>query len=122
MKATVIPITNENDKNTTSTYNEEVESSESGEMNLENMKQKMKKMIDFDGDGKIEMNDMYNNCKMCYHTFSSLYDVSLDNLPAGSAIGFLLTLFATFFITTGFYGTKAVMSEYIDMNYISKLE
>jgi hypothetical protein len=33
-----------------------------------------------------------------------------------------LTFFAAFFITTGLYTTKAIMSEYMDMNSISKME
>ena len=95
---------------------------ESDDSILSDKLKKIRKIFDFDGDGKVELSDAYNNCKGCFKTLSYVYDVSLDNLPGGSIIGLTLTFIATFLITNGLYTTKAVMSEYININSISKME
>jgi len=109
MKSQVIPI---NDS-------ESEDSDDSKEFNL---KEKMYKLIDFDNDGKLELTDLMNNCKLCFKTSSYLYDVSLDNLPGGSIIGLTMTIIAAILITTGLYTIKSVMSEHIDTTIISKME
>ena len=89
---------------------------------VSNKLKNIQKIFDFDGDGKIELSDAYNNCKGCFKTLSYVYDVSIDNLPGGSIIGLIITFIATFLITNGLYNTKTVMSEYIDTNSISNME
>ena len=106
MKSRVIPI-------------EDNDSDNSSELNI---RKKIYKFIDFDNDGKVELDDIYNNCKVCFNTFSWLYDVSLDNLPGGSIIGLTMTFIATILITTGLSTVKSVASEYIDTSSISNME
>uniref|UniRef100_A0A6C0C3E8 EF-hand domain-containing protein n=1 Tax=viral metagenome TaxID=1070528 RepID=A0A6C0C3E8_9ZZZZ len=99
-----------------------IEDGDSDNTSEPDIRKKIYKLIDFDNDGKLELDDIYNNCKVCFKTFSWLYDVSLDNLPGGSIIGLTMTFIATILITTGLSTVKAIMSEYIDTSSISKME
>ena len=56
MKSKVIPtIDNES---------ESIESIESQELSVQNIQKRIYKLIDFDNDGKVELDDIYNNCKV----------------------------------------------------------
>jgi hypothetical protein len=92
------------------------------EQGLENGKAKIKKLMDWDLNGKIEINDAIMHCKECFGTLSWFYDVSIDNLPGGSILGMILTIISSFFISTGLVNCSGIITKYVPEAEISNFE
>ena len=62
---------------------------------------KIYQFFDWDGDGKLEMEDIKNKCGSCLNAISYMYDVSLDNIPLGAIIGLTITIISSILISSG---------------------
>ena len=114
--STVVPVT------TYETESDDSSLSDIIEKNLENGKAKIKKLMDWDLNGKIEINDAIMHCKQCFGTLSWLYDVSIDNLPGGSILGMILTVIASLCISTGLVSSSVIITKYVPQEELSNFE
>ena len=112
----VVPVT------TYETESDDSSLSDIIEKNLENGKAKIKKLMDWDLDGKIEINDAIMHSKQCFGTLSWLYDVSIDNLPGGSILGMILTIFSSIIISTSLVTSSVIIKKYVPQEELSNFE
>lgn len=114
--STVVPVT------TYETESDDSSLSDKIEQGLENGKAKIKKLMDWDLNGKIEINDAIMHCKQCFGTLSWLYDVSIDNLPGGSILGMILTIFSSIIISTSLVTSSVIITKYVPQEELSNFE
>ena len=86
---------------------EDIESSESSDS-----VKKIYQFFDWDGDGKLEMEDIKNKCGSWLNAISYMYDVSLDNIPLGAIIGLTITIISSILISSGVNNSSAIIFKY----------
>ena len=114
--STVVPVTTYDTESYDSSLSDKIEKG------LENGKEKIKKLMDWDLDGKIEINDAIMHCKECFGTLSWFYDVSIDNLPGGSILGMILTIFSSIIISTSLVTSSVIITKYVPQEELSNFE
>ena len=112
----VVPVTTYESESDDSSLSDKIEKG------LENGKAKIKKLMDWDLNGKIEINDAIMHCKQCFGTLSWLYDVSIDNLPGGSILGMILTIFSSIIISTSLVTSSIIIKKYVPQQELSNFE
>ncbi len=98
----------------------DMESFESMESQKNQIKKKIHQFFDWDGDGKIEIDDMKVNCEICMNFISYIYDVSVDNLPMGSFIGMFITISGISLILNGVTASSDILLKYNEDLYLFK--
>ena len=86
---------------------EDIESNESSDS-----VKKIYQFFDWDGDGKLEMEDIKNKCGSWLNAISYMYDVSLDNIPLGAIIGLTITIISSILISSGVNNSSAIIFKY----------
>ncbi len=77
-----------------------------------NSNKKIYQFFDWDGDGKLEIEDIQKQCGSWLNAASYIYDVSLDNLPMGAIIGLCITIISTILISSGVNGSSDIILKY----------
>jgi hypothetical protein len=77
-------------------------------------------LFDYDKDGTVDINDIFNKCNSWLKYISFLYDVSIDNLPFGAMVGLTLTIISTALISTGVNDSTSVIVKHNSDQNISK--
>ena len=98
----------------------DMDSFESMESQKNQIKKKLHQFFDWDGDGKIEIDDMKVNCEICMNFISYIYDVSVDNLPMGSFIGMFITISGISLILNGVTASSDILLKYNEDLYSFK--
>lgn len=101
---------------TTDSESDSIESLES----QNKFKKKIHQFFDWNGDGKVEIDDIKNRCNSGLNFISYIYDVSLDNLPMGSSIGLFITIIGISLILNGVDASSEILLKYNEDLYTFK--
>ena len=78
----------------------------------------IKNYLDWNNDNKIDREDIRQHALSCFYMMEYFYDVSIDNLPFGAIIGFVLTLIAFATSTVGINKSLNVVMQYNNNEYV----
>ena len=84
------------------------------EENTKKYKKKILKLLDEDGNGEIEFEDVMLKCKRCFNFLNYIYDVSIDNIPLTSIFALFITVLSFTLISIGLEGTSNIISKYLN--------